>query len=833
MTPTTAPMPFHHRGRGRGRGRGARPTHGGRGRGRDEGPRLPGVLASELGLERLHASTSRGGGRSGRGGGRDGGKRRPPSRSHPGGKRARASDRPRINFEALMEEQGVAVPGGKAAPGAAAAALAAEEALQRRLAKKLGIKGAARKRVLGDDRAQATTTGLDSDGEREEEEALFRSSSDGDGSESSLSSDGAPSGSLLSSGSEDEGEDASLLSSGSDESGSQSPSGSDGSDSDDAPPSSTPPPATTAAATGRYMPPAARRAAAATADNDPHAATRRRVTGLLNRLADANLASVGREVATLYREAVGAAVRPALVSTLVDAVARGPRATPAFAGVAAAFVAGVSGAARAPEIAAEFCAAVAGELEAAAGRADGVAAANLAAVTVALHAAGVLTAPALLDMLDARLAAFTDTDVAAASAVLRGGGARLRRDDPVGLKRVVLAAAAAVARARAADTLTPRADALLSLVLDVKNNRVAAARGSAAAAPAAAPSPAAAHWLRDVGAADVATLHGVTWSVLLAPDKRGAWWLPPAGGFEGGGGDAGDRGGSLPSTTLSPLDAASADLLRLAAAHRMTTEPRKVAFCVVMSAADAADAAERLLRLPLRGAAAREIVRVPVECALREAAWNPYYHHLLVRLAAAGRAHRASLRLALHDALASGEAAAAAAATTPGGDAASARRAAHAARLAGGLIAAHTIPLAPLLAGVELVGAPPAPRVAVWRSLVRTALSSARSREDAAAPFERLAAAASRPPPVDRRDGEDGEGGDTNHATPRRVDVGTACGGLRAFIRRRVVPWLAEAPAGTGGPSLDEMTLRAKAAEKALAVGQRAAAARAAGFGEG
>ena len=817
-------MPFHQRGRGRGRGRGARPTHGGRGRGRDEGPRLPGVLASELGLERLHASTSRGGGRGG------GGKRSPPSRSHPGGKRARTVDRPRTNFEALLPEQGVVTPGvgGKAAPGAAAAALAAEEALQRRLAKKLGIKGAARKRVLGDDRAHATTTGLDSDGEREEKEALFGSGSDGDdGSESPLSSDGAPSGSLLSSGSEEDADDNSLLSSGSDGSGSQSPSGSDDDDDAPPPPSSTPPPATTAATTGRYVPPAARRAAAAAGDSDPHAATRRRVTGLLNRLADANLASVGREVATLYREAGGAAVRPALVATLVDAVARGPRATPAFAGVAAAFVAGVAGAARAPEIAAEFCAAVAGELEAAAGRADGVAAANLAAVTVALHAAGVLTPAALLDMLDARLAAFTDTDVAAAAAVLRGGGARLRRDDPAGLKRVVLAAAAAVARARAVDTLTPRADALLSLVLDVKNNRVAAARGSAAAAPAAAPSPAAAHWLRDVGAADVATLHGVTWGVLLAPDKRGAWWLPPAGGFEGGDGDT--RGAT---TTTTPLDAASADLLRLATAHRMTTEPRKAAFCVVMSATDAADAAERLLRLPLRGAAAREIVRVPVECALREAAWNPYYHHVLVRLAAAGRAHRASLRLALRDALASGEAAAAAAATTPGGDAASARRAAHAARLAGGLIAAHTIPLAPLLAGVELAGAPPAPRVAVWRALLRTALASARSREDAAAPFERVAAAASRPPPVDRRDDDDGEGGDTTHAT-RRADVGTACGGLRVFIRRRVVPWLSEAPAGTGGPSLDEMTLRAKAAEKALAVGQRAAAARAAGFGEG
>jgi nucleolar MIF4G domain-containing protein 1 len=50
-----------------------------------------------------------------------------------------------------------------------------------------------------------------------------------------------------------------------------------------------------------------------------------------------------------------------------------------------------------------------------------------------------------------------------------------------------------------------------------------------------------------------------------------------------------------------------------------------------------------------QGEAQRELVRVPVECCLQERAWNPYYGHLLGRLAAAAKGHRITLQFCLWD----------------------------------------------------------------------------------------------------------------------------------------------------------------------------------------
>ena len=43
-----------------------------------------------------------------------------------------------------------------------------------------------------------------------------------------------------------------------------------------------------------------------------------------------------------------------------------------------------------------------------------------------------------------------------------------------------------------------------------------------------------------------------------------------------------------------------AELLRLAAGQRMSTDTRRAVFCVVMGSDDYVDASERLLRLPLK-----------------------------------------------------------------------------------------------------------------------------------------------------------------------------------------------------------------------------------------
>lgn len=50
-----------------------------------------------------------------------------------------------------------------------------------------------------------------------------------------------------------------------------------------------------------------------------------------------------------------------------------------------------------------------------------------------------------------------------------------------------------------------------------------------------------------------------------------------------------------------------------------------------------------------QGEAARELIRVPLECALQEAAWNPYYCLLLARLTASATSHLVTLQYCLWD----------------------------------------------------------------------------------------------------------------------------------------------------------------------------------------
>ena len=79
---------------------------------------------------------------------------------------------------------------------------------------------------------------------------------------------------------------------------------------------------------------------------------------------------------------------------------------------------------------------------------------------------------------------------------------------------------------------------------------------------------------------------------LIIETVQGLWWQPTAGSMRA----------SQPGALAASLADAEggAELLRLAAAQRMSTESRRAVFCVVMGSQDAVDASERLIRLPLK-----------------------------------------------------------------------------------------------------------------------------------------------------------------------------------------------------------------------------------------
>ncbi|KAK9827685.1 hypothetical protein WJX81_008109 [Elliptochloris bilobata] len=706
------------------------------GRGCGAGPALPFKLAKELGLPgaaRRGGPPQRGRGRPARGTGRGradeaGGKRRRADGQQLGDakRQRRAEPSARTKFEELLEPHLLR--------GATAAAAEAEAALQRQLARKLGIKGTKRKALAA---------------------------------AASISTEAAGAAQLGALGRRPAGGKAEHAGGGAAD-----------------------------AAAGLYVPPAARAAAREGGGREEGERLARRVTGLLNRLAEVNVAAVAGELTALYESAGRGAVSAAVASELLQAVAEGPRATERFAAVAAALVAGLAALTQDAGVGARFTAQLAKRLEAAVAEGDSLAAGNLAAVAAQLYLAGLLPAATLYSLLAHLRARFAEQDVALIWGLLNAAGFQLRRDDPAAMKEFVVAVHARAAEAAEADAMSSRAQVLLSLVLDIKNNRRRSGRG--APAPPAALAPAAQRFLKDAGV-DAVQLRSLPWGKLLLPEQKGMWWLPSAGDTDAlppmagagaalAGGDDLDVGGGGVGAVGSELglglrdehgaEAGGGQLLRLAAAQRMSTEARRAVFCVVLGSQDCADALERLLRLPLKGEAQRELVRVTAECCLQERVWNPYYAHLLVRLAAAAKGHRITLQFCLldHFKQAAKE---------------DARRLANLARLTAEVMAGGA--LAPTaLKAVDFSTAMAPRELLLWRAAFAHLLAACRTPEAAAALFSRLAAA---------------------------PDLAPWRAGLGLWLRARFGPWLAQpgAAARMGcAADADALLLRLRAAERGL-----------------
>jgi nucleolar MIF4G domain-containing protein 1 len=211
-------------------------------------------------------------------------------------------------------------------------------------------------------------------------------------------------------------------------------------------------------------------------------------------------------------------------------------------------------------------------------------------------------------------------------------------------------------------------------------------------------------------------LSSLTWPKLLdAASHRGAWWLPaPAGVDAPPDEDDGDDGGRAHARAAAAARGAreGAELLRAAASLRMNTDARRAVFCALMGADDCADAAERLLKLPLPGGQEREVMRVLLECCLQEAAYNPFYELTATRLCMAAKRHRVTLQYCVWDRWKELESA-------------DARRLAHLARFCAGALHRGALPLGALRAAeLDAAAAPGAPprRVAHFRLLLRALL---------------------------------------------------------------------------------------------------------------
>ncbi|EFJ47843.1 hypothetical protein VOLCADRAFT_91452 [Volvox carteri f. nagariensis] len=621
----------------------------------------------------------------------------------------------------------------------------------------------------------------------------------------------------------------------------------------------------------KYVPPALRgqlAAAAATAvgggggggGDAARVQVERRVTGLINRLAEANLQAISRDVAELYRTQGRRLVSEAVAAQILGAAESGPRASEQFAAVAAAFVAAIAAQTEAQDLAAGFLAALAERLEGARGSGDSLAQANLVTLLAYCYSAG-LVAPGLCYSLLAVLKErFQEADVAAMVTLLNAVGLQLRNADPGLMKEFVLGVHERAAQLGREGNLSRRAQLMLDLIIDIKNNKTSAAGGAAASvalagnvtrkgktADAAAGAggggrrggalavlqPSVAKWLQQLGVEEVC-LRGLTWQKLLAPNKKGMWWMPVAGealddplmlAAAGGGGGGGSVGAASATATATGAGgggaaataASTARLLQLAAAQRMNTDARRAVFVAIMGSEDCREAHEKLLRLPLKGDQRREIVRVLVDSCLGEKTWNPYYGFLALRLCggggeggtggggSVGRAHRVTMQYCLWDKFKELESI-------------DVRPLTHLAKLAALLVARFALSLS-LLKVVDWSDLT-AKQLLTWRIFMQHLLSSCKTAGDVKQVFARVASQPKLHSFV--------------RSLPRSLPplrppsspcstLSPLISGLLLFLRSSFAPWVAiKLPPG---PESDELLRRTRVAEKELAAGEGRAAA--------
>ena len=63
------------------------------------------------------------------------------------------------------------------------------------------------------------------------------------------------------------------------------------------------------------------------------------------------------------------------------------------------------------------------------------------------------------------------------------------------------------------------------------------------------------------------------------------------------------------------------------------------------------DAVERLIRLPLKGTADRDIAHVLLHCCMQEQRWNPFYGHVAAELLVHSKMYKNSIQFAVQDRL--------------------------------------------------------------------------------------------------------------------------------------------------------------------------------------
>ncbi|KAJ2575878.1 suppressor of glycerol defect [Coemansia sp. RSA 1807] len=228
--------------------------------------------------------------------------------------------------------------------------------------------------------------------------------------------------------------------------------------------------------------------------------------------------------------------------------------------------------------------------------------------------------------------------------LIRISGQQLRKDDPLALKEIVRQVTETIG---ASGKLSVRCKFMVESLTSLKDNRMRNEMSQNAENVA--------RLRRFLGNMDKRRAVGAVEPINIGlqdirdVETKGKWWL--VGSSWVGNQYTGDTDGptALQKAQKDSDNAEMERLLKMAREQHMNTDIRRSIFITLLSSDDYADAFERLLKLDLKNAQAREMMRVILHCSGQEQAYNPYYTLVAYKLCSYHNTYRLTMQYALWD----------------------------------------------------------------------------------------------------------------------------------------------------------------------------------------
>ncbi|KAL8950233.1 MAG: hypothetical protein Q9222_003722 [Ikaeria aurantiellina] len=385
----------------------------------------------------------------------------------------------------------------------------------------------------------------------------------------------------------------------------------------------------------KYIPPSLR--AQNASETEDLSRLRRRTQGLINRLSEANMISILKDIEALYQSNPRQHVTSTLIDILLGLLSDPAILSDTFVILHASFIAAVYkivgtdfGAQAIQRIDDEFSKNYDMATD---DESQGKTLTNLISLLSDLYTFQVLSSNIIYDYIKIFIHDLSESTAELLLKVLRNSGPQLRQDNPSALKEIVLLIQNAVGRVGESN-LSVRTKFMIETINNLKNNRV-----KTGIAASTVVSEHVVRMKKTLGSLNTRSVKAseplrIGLQDIRESDKRGKWWLIGAS-YRDQEKDAGTPELQLENHGVGRFNHAhdaAGDLLQIAREQRMNTDVRRSIFVAIMSATDYNDAFQRLMKLRLRKSQEPEIPKVLIHCAAAEDAYNPYYTLLARRI---------------------------------------------------------------------------------------------------------------------------------------------------------------------------------------------------------